>query len=55
MGSTTGKSISYSNSQLPENNNKRGRKGCKDPGNCFEANLIHLGGPGYLKAAQKCS
>jgi len=42
-------------SQLTENYNKRRRKGCREAENYFEANLIHPGGPGYLKAARKLS
>jgi hypothetical protein len=42
-------------SQLTENYNKRRKKGCKEAGNCFEANFIHSGGPGYLEATQKLS
>jgi hypothetical protein len=33
----------------------KGGKGYEEPGNCFEANLIHSGGSGYLEAAQKRS
>jgi hypothetical protein len=42
-------------SQLTKNYNKKRRKGWREAGNYFEANLIHPGGPGYLKAAKKLS
>jgi hypothetical protein len=39
--------------QFTESDNKRERRSSRKAGNCFEANLIHPGGPGYLEAAQK--
>jgi len=32
-----------------------GRRGWREAGNCFEANLINPGGPGYLETTRKLS